>query len=86
MRTFTFSDLNRRAGHVTEVARRQPVALTERGKVKIVMMPADLYDELSGREATRSAHWVDEAPSSDLANLIQGFREIAEEASASRPR
>ena len=86
MRTFTFSDLNRRPGEIADIAGSQPVALTKRGKVKIVMVAADLYDELSRREATRSAHWVDEAPPSNLANLIQGFSDLAEGASANRPK
>jgi antitoxin Phd len=58
MKSYAFSDLNRQSGEVLDAALAGPVTLTKRGKPKIVMLPAEVYEILAhGRAFT-----IDSAP------------------------
>lgn len=46
MKSFSLSELNRKPGEVVEAAMAAPVVLTKRGKPKLVMMPASIYQSL----------------------------------------
>lgn len=83
MKNFTFSDLSRRSSDVLDAALVEKVALSRRGKLKVMMMPIDEYRRLermaSGRRE-RQAFTLADAPRSDIYNLIRGFRQIVVEA------
>lgn len=46
MAHYTFSDLNRQAGEIVDAALVRPVALTKRGRTKLVLLSVDRYQEL----------------------------------------
>lgn len=48
MKQFTFSDLNRAPGEILDMALVESVALTKRGKEKIVTLSVDTYQQLIG--------------------------------------
>jgi prevent-host-death family protein len=47
MKTFTYSDLNRTPGEILDAALVEPIALTKRGKCKLVVMSAVQYEVLA---------------------------------------
>lgn len=47
MKSYTFSDLNRQSGEILDAALIEPVALTKRGKEKLVIVPAKLFRQLN---------------------------------------
>lgn len=46
MAHYTFSDLNRQAGEIVDAALVRPVALTKRGRTKLILLSVDRYLEL----------------------------------------
>ncbi len=51
MKTFTYSDMNRTPGEILDIALVEPVMLTKRGKDKIAIMSADVFDRLPYQQA-----------------------------------
>jgi prevent-host-death family protein len=51
MKTFTYSDMNRTPGEILDIALVEPVSLTKRGKDKLVVMSADVFDQLPYQQA-----------------------------------
>jgi prevent-host-death family protein len=51
MKTFTYSELNRTPGEILDIALVEPVSLTKRGKDKLVVMSADVFDQLPYQQA-----------------------------------
>lgn len=49
MKRYTFTDMNRVSGEILETALFEPVALTKRGKEKLVIVPAAQYRKLVAR-------------------------------------
>jgi prevent-host-death family protein len=62
MESFTVTKLNKTPSQVLDAAHRRPVALTERGKRKYVLMAADHYDKLFKTPDTRRAYSIRDLP------------------------
>lgn len=74
MKTYTFSDLNRQSGEILDAALIEPVALTKRGKEKLVIVPANLFRRLSAAQV--QSYTVENAPDDIHDGLLQGLDEI----------
>ena len=59
MQTFTLTELANKCGEVAEAAYRGPVAITRRGRRKLVLIAADHYEQLAGGSRRRSVHVQD---------------------------
>jgi prevent-host-death family protein len=63
VKTFSMSDLQRAQGDVVDAAARAPVALTKRGKERLVMMSREHYDKLTAvPQDPRRAFYTHETP------------------------
>ncbi len=74
MKTYTFSDLNRQSGEILDAALIAPVALTKRGKEKLVIVPAKLFRQLSAVRV--QAYTVENAPDEIHDTLMAGLEEL----------
>ncbi len=54
MVSFTLTDLGNRSGEVVEAVFRGPVEITKRGKRKLVLLTAEEFDRLAGRDRRRA--------------------------------
>ncbi|WP_156851713.1 type II toxin-antitoxin system Phd/YefM family antitoxin [Bartonella refiksaydamii] len=76
MKKYSFTDVNRGAGDILDEAMSTPVALTKRGREKIIMLPVDLYHELiKSRSHVQSFVYAD-APKNILDDLDRGLDDI----------
>ncbi|WP_375703704.1 type II toxin-antitoxin system Phd/YefM family antitoxin [Bartonella sp. AD13SXNS] len=76
MKKYSFTDVNRGAGDILDEAMSTPVALTKRGREKIIMLPVDLYNELmKSRSSVQSFSYAD-APQNILDDLDRGLDDI----------
>ena len=71
MKTFSLSDLNRQSGEVVDAALVSPVGLTKRGKRRLVLMNAEVYEVLVHGKAFR----IEDAPDAVHAMLMEGLKE-----------
>lgn len=78
MKKFTFSDMNRASGEILEAALIEPVALTKRGKEKLVILSAAAYERLRGQGHTK-AYGLDDAPDAVHDELMVGLGAILNE-------
>lgn len=78
MKQFSFSDMNRASGEILETAMIEPVALTKRGKEKLVILTADAYRRLAG-QTQAEAFGLYDAPQSVQAELMHGLDAILDE-------
>jgi prevent-host-death family protein len=78
MKRFTFSDMNRASGEILETALIEPVALTKRGKEKLVILSAAAYARLAGHSHTK-AYSLDDAPDTVHDELMAGLEAILED-------
>lgn len=78
MKKFTFSDMNRASGEILEAALIEPVALTKRGKEKLVILNAATYERLKGQGHTK-AYSIDDAPDAVHDELMAGLDSILDE-------
>jgi prevent-host-death family protein len=74
MKTYTFSDLNRQSGEILDSALLEPVALTKRGKERLVILPAKLFRQLSAGHV--QAYTVENAPDGIHDTLMSGLDEL----------
>jgi prevent-host-death family protein len=72
MKTFTFSDMNRTPGEILDAALVEPVALTKRGKRKLVVMSAADFQKLPYRQA----YTIEEAPDHVIEKLAAALLEV----------
>jgi prevent-host-death family protein len=79
MKQFTFSDMNRASGEILEAALIEPVALTKRGKQKLVILTADTYERLKG-ETYAKAYRLEDAPDAIHDELMAGIDAILDDA------
>lgn len=79
MKQYTFSDMNRASGEILEAAMIEPVALTKRGKQKLVILTADAYERLKGEQHTK-AYLLEDAPDDIHNELMEGIDAILDEA------
>ncbi|EJF95950.1 type II toxin-antitoxin system Phd/YefM family antitoxin [Bartonella taylorii] len=76
MKKYSFTDVNRGAGDILDEAMSTPVALTKRGREKIIMLPVDLYHELiKARSRVQSFVYAD-ASQNILDDLDRGLDDI----------
>lgn len=82
MKHYSFSEMNRTTGEILEQALKGPVTLTKRGKDKLVVMPVETFQRLSGRHQIQ-AYSIDDMPAdvaADLeAALKQAMRDLSED-------
>jgi prevent-host-death family protein len=78
MKQFTFSDINRASGEVLEAALIEPVALTKRGKEKLVILPAAEYRRLTGRPRAHT-YTIENAPDEVHDELMTGLDELLDD-------
>lgn len=74
MKSFAFSDLNRRAGEVVDAALAAPVTLTKHGKPKLVVMSVAVFEMMKGRRA----YTIDDAPEEINALLLSALDDLAD--------
>jgi PHD/YefM family antitoxin component YafN of YafNO toxin-antitoxin module len=75
MKQFTFSDMNRVSGEILETALIEPVALTKRGKEKLVILSAAQYHQLVGQPHS-VAYTLEDAPDEVHNELMTGLDAI----------
>ncbi|MCG5485849.1 MAG: type II toxin-antitoxin system prevent-host-death family antitoxin [Sinorhizobium meliloti] len=75
MKQFTFSEMNRASGEILEAALIEPVALTKRGKEKLVILSAAQYQKLVGRPHA-AAYTLENAPDDIHDELMTGLDAI----------
>lgn len=75
MKQFTFSDMNRASGEILETAMIEPVALTKRGKEKLIILSAAQYRQLVGSPHT-VAYTLEDAPGEVHDELMSGLDAI----------
>jgi PHD/YefM family antitoxin component YafN of YafNO toxin-antitoxin module len=75
MKQFTFSDMNRVSGEILETALIEPVALTKRGKEKLVILSAAQYHRLVGQPHS-VAYALEDAPDEVHNELMTGLDAI----------
>ncbi|MCZ2158882.1 type II toxin-antitoxin system Phd/YefM family antitoxin [Bartonella sp. 220] len=76
MKKYSFTDVNRGAGDILDEAMSTPVALTKRGREKIVMLPINLYNELIKSHSSVQAFSYTDAPKNILDDLDRGLDDI----------
>lgn len=76
MKKYSFTDVNRGAGDILDEAMSTPVALTKRGREKIVMLPVDLYNELIQSHSSVQSFVYADAPKNILDDLDRGLDDI----------
>lgn len=79
MKNFTFSDMNRASGEILEAALIEPVALTKRGKQKLVILPLTAYERLMGQPQAQ-AFQLHNAPDEIHGELMDGIDAILTDA------
>lgn len=75
MKQFTFSDMNRASGEILETAMIEPVALTKRGKEKLIILSATQYRQLVGSPHA-VAYTLEDAPDDIHDELMSGLEAI----------
>ena len=75
MKKYTFSDMNRVSGEILEAALIEPVALTKRGREKLVILSATQYRRLVGRPYA-VAYTLENAPDNIHRELVSGLDAI----------
>ncbi|MDX8469265.1 type II toxin-antitoxin system prevent-host-death family antitoxin [Mesorhizobium sp. VK23B] len=75
MKQFTFSDMNRASGEILETAMIEPVALTKRGKEKLVILSAKQYRQLVASPRA-VAYTLEDAPDEVHDELMSGLESI----------
>jgi prevent-host-death family protein len=78
MKSFSFSDLIRSSGPILDAAQKEPVALTKRGKERLVLLPAEEYHRLAARPQIKS-YSVDDLPPDVAAELLDELKSIIRE-------
>ena len=75
MKQFTFSDMNRVSGEILETAMIEPVALTKRGKEKLIILSASQYRQLVASPHA-VAYTLEDAPDEVHDELMSGLEGI----------
>jgi prevent-host-death family protein len=74
MRNFSLTELSRGSGAIVDAAFAGPVTLTKHGKAKLVMLPAELYHELTQRSINpRIARYINETPKDEADMLLKAL-------------
>ncbi|MCL7999994.1 type II toxin-antitoxin system Phd/YefM family antitoxin [Brucella sp. 21LCYQ03] len=75
MKSYSFSEMNRASGDILDAALAEPVALTKRGKEKLVIVSRDVWEKLLKR-AQPKAYTLENAPDDSFNQLMGGLDEI----------
>lgn len=76
MKKYSFTGVNRRAGNILDEAMSKPVALTKRGREKIIMLPVDLYHELIKARSSAQSFVYANTPQNILDDLDCGLDDV----------
>ncbi len=85
MKSYSMSDLQRAQGDVVDTAAREPVALTRRGKTRLVLMSKEHYEQLTKavEDPRRAFHWY-ELPDGLTSTLTGAIEEWLERNDATK--
>ena len=61
-KTYSTSELSRKSGDIIADALRAPVAITQRGKTRLVILSAEDFQKLMKAQDRRKAYRLDEVP------------------------
>jgi PHD/YefM family antitoxin component YafN of YafNO toxin-antitoxin module len=75
MKQYTFSEVNRQSGEILDTALLEPVALTKRGKEKLIIITAEKYHQLMGQSSI-TAYMLEDAPDDVHNALLEGLDTI----------
>ncbi|WP_332060840.1 type II toxin-antitoxin system Phd/YefM family antitoxin [Bartonella sp. CB74] len=76
MKKYSFTDMNREADNILDEAMSKPIALTKRGREKIIMLPVSLYNELIKPHSAIQSFVYADAPKNILNELDCGLDDI----------
>jgi prevent-host-death family protein len=79
MKTYTLTDLGNKSGEIVEAAHDGPVDITSRGRRKYVLMTAERYDRLAGRN-TQKAYSINTMTEAEVDELLAGLDALIEQA------
>ena len=68
--------INRKATDVWTAATRGPVSLSDHGTSRFVLMPRDMFDELTSRADPRIARATSETPEDEAEALLRILDEV----------
>jgi len=74
MKTYSFSEMNRASGDILDAALAEPVALTKRGKEKLIIVSTDVWEKVLNR-AKSKAYTLENAPQNSFDQLMGGLEE-----------
>ncbi len=74
MKRYSFSEMNRASGDILDAALAEPVALTKRGKEKLIIVSTDLWEKVLN-SAKSKAYTLENAPQSSFDQLMGGLHE-----------
>lgn len=74
MKTFSFSEMNRSSGDILDAALAEPVALTKRGKEKLIIITTEMWEKMKNSSA--KAYTLANAPEESFNQLMGGLDEI----------
>lgn len=75
MKTYSFSEMNRSSGDILDAALVEPVALTKRGKEKLIIVSTDMWEKMKSRVGNK-AYTLENAPEDSFNQLMGGLDEI----------
>ena len=73
---FPKTAINRKATDVWTAATRGPVSLSDHGTSRFVLMPRDMFDELTSRADPRIARATSETPEDEAEALLRILDEV----------
>ena len=76
MRSYSTSDLSRRAGDIIASALRAPVKLTQHSKPRLVLLSIEDYESLLARADVRKVHTLDSMPDELARQAEAALREL----------
>ncbi|MFD1792199.1 type II toxin-antitoxin system Phd/YefM family antitoxin [Ochrobactrum teleogrylli] len=74
MKSFSFSEMNRASGDILDAALAEPVALTKRGKEKLIIVSTEVWDKVISQAKTK-AYTLENAPQNTFDQLMGGLEE-----------
>lgn len=75
MKRYSFSEMNRASGDILDAALAEPVALTKRGKEKLIIVSTDMWEKLLNG-AKSKAYTLENAPQDSFTQLMGGLDDI----------
>jgi prevent-host-death family protein len=79
MKTFTTSDMSRRSGDLIAEAMREPVAIMQRNKPRLVLMSTEEYDFMRKASNHRRAYTLETIPDDVFEDMKQALEDYINE-------